>query len=1116
MKTHYPEYTQLDLAAVQREVLTQWEAEETFAHSLAQRADAPAFVFYEGPPSANGLPGIHHVMARTLKDAFCRYKTQRGYRVDRRAGWDTHGLPVELGVEKELGITKEDIGKTITIEEYNAACRKAVMRYTGIWNDLTRKMGYWVDQDNAYVTYKTPYIESIWWLLSQIYNKGLLYKGYTIQPYSPAAGTGLSSHELNQPGCYKDVTDTSVTAQFAVVPTDQSRALFGDAGVHLLAWTTTPWTLPSNTALTVGPDIEYSRIATENPYTHVAVEVVLATALVPNYFKAEEEGSVWTRRSTHLGSALVGLRYEQLLPGALPHENADQAFRVIPGDFVTTEDGTGMVHTAPTFGADDARVAAAAGVPPLLVLNEDGDPVPLVDLRGRFIPQAGGPWAGKFVKNAYYLEEEAPKLSVDEEIAIQLKTENKAFKVQKYVHSYPHCWRTDKPVLYYPLDSWFIRATAVKERMQALNNTIQWKPASTGTGRFGNWLESLNDWNLSRSRYWGIPLPLWRTEDGKETVCVGSLEQLKEALDVSVAAGHMASNPLARFTPGDFSAANYDAVDLHRPYVDAWVLTAPSGKPMRRETDLIDVWFDSGAMPFAQLHYPFENQEAVDGGSAFPADFIAEGVDQTRGWFYTLHAISALVKDSVAYKNVISNGLVLDKNGQKMSKRLGNAVDPFAAMDLHGADAVRWYLLTNAQPWDNLKYDPDGVTEVQRKFFGTLYNTYGFFALYANVDGFDPKTTPAIAPADRPEIDRWILSRLQSLVAEVTEQMDQYEPTKAYRPVQEFVTDHLSNWYVRLCRRRFWKGEMGADKRAAYHTLHTCLDTVARLMAPLAPFYADRLYRDLNSGTSVHLSSFPEVDAAHLDAGLEARMDLAQGLTSLVLSVRKRTKMRVRQPLAKMLVPVLNEERRAELAAITPLVLAEVNIKVLVPVTAESGVFTKKAKANFKTLGPKAGASMKAVAAGIAALSPEALNALETSGSWTLQLPDGSFELTPEDVEISTEVQAGLEVASERGLTVAVDTVLTPELEAEGWARETVNRIQNLRKDSGLEITDRISLWLQAPSPLREALMAHAKWVASEVLAVGLAWDLRGIPASAVPVEVEVEGLTCQVVLEKA
>lgn len=1116
MKTHYPEYTQLDLAAVQREVLTQWEAEETFAQSLAQRADAPSFVFYEGPPSANGLPGIHHVMARTLKDAFCRYKTQRGYRVDRRAGWDTHGLPVELGVEKELGITKEDIGKTITIEAYNAACRKAVMRYTGIWNDLTRQMGYWVDQENAYVTYKTPYIESVWWLLSQIYNKGLLYKGYTIQPYSPAAGTGLSSHELNQPGCYKDVTDTSVTAQFAVVPTDQSRALFGEASVHLLAWTTTPWTLPSNTALTVGPDIEYSRIATENPYTHLAVEVVLATALVPNYFKAEDEGSAWTRRSTHLGSELVGLRYEQLLPGALPHENADQAFRVIPGDFVTTEDGTGIVHTAPTFGADDARVAAAAGVPPLLVLNEDGDAVPLVDLRGRFIPQAGGSWAGKFVKNAYYPEEEAPKLSVDEEIAIQLKTENKAFKVQKYVHSYPHCWRTDKPVLYYPLDSWFIRATAVKERMQALNHTIQWKPASTGTGRFGNWLESLNDWNLSRSRYWGIPLPLWSTEDGKETVCVGSLEQLKEALDVSVAAGHMASNPLAHFTPGDFSAANYDAVDLHRPHVDEWILTSPSGKPMRREADLIDVWFDSGAMPFAQLHYPFENKEAVDGGAAFPADFIAEGVDQTRGWFYTLHAISTLVKDSVAYKNVISNGLVLDKNGQKMSKRLGNAVDPFAAMDTHGADAVRWYLLTNAQPWDNLKYDPDGVTEVQRKFFGTLYNTYGFFALYANVDSFDPRETPAVPVMDRPEIDRWILSRLQSLVAEVTEHMDQYEPTKAYRPVQEFVTDHLSNWYVRLCRRRFWKGEMGADKRAAYHTLYTCLDTVARLMAPLAPFYADRLYQDLNGGTSVHLSSFPEADAAQIDAALEARMDLAQGLTSLVLSVRKRTKMRVRQPLAKMLVPVLSEERRAELAAITPLVLAEVNIKELVPVTAESGVFTKKAKANFKALGPKAGASMKDVAAGIAALSPEALSALETSGSWTLELPNGSFELTPEDVEISTEVQAGLEVASERGLTVAVDTALTPELEAEGWARETVNRIQNLRKDSGLEITDRISLWVQAPNTLQEALMAHAEWVASEVLAVRLAWDLQGIPSSAVPVDVEVEGLTCQVVLEKA
>lgn len=1115
MKNSYPEYAQLDLAAVQRDVLEQWEQEGAFAQSLAQRENAPSFVFYEGPPSANGLPGIHHVMARTLKDAFCRYKTQRGYRVERRAGWDTHGLPVELGVEKELGITKEDIGKSVSIEEYNAACRTAVMRYTDIWNDLTRKMGYWVDQEHAYVTYKTPYIESVWWLLSQIHQKGLLYKGYTIQPYSPAAGTGLSSHELNQPGCYRDVTDTSVTAQFEVIPTDQSRALFGDNAVHVLAWTTTPWTLPSNTALTVGPAIEYSRIATENPYTHLPVQVILATALIPNYFKAEEAETSWKVLSTHRGSDLVGLRYAQLLPGALPYRDAEKAFCIIPGDFVTTEDGTGIVHTAPTFGADDARVAAAAGVPPMLVLNADGDAVPLVDLRGKFIPEAGGPWAGKFVKNAYY-PDEAPKLSVDEEIAILLKTENKAFKVQKYVHSYPHCWRTDKPVLYYPLDSWFIRATAVKERMQELNATIQWKPASTGTGRFGNWLESLNDWNLSRSRYWGIPLPLWRTEDGKEEVCIGSLEQLKSALEESVRAGHMEANPLAHFVPGDFSAENYDAVDLHRPHVDGWILTSPSGKPMRRETDLIDVWFDSGAMPFAQLHYPFENREAVDHGSAFPADYIAEGVDQTRGWFYTLHAISTLVKDSVAYKNVISNGLVLDKNGQKMSKRLGNAVDPFAAMEHHGADAVRWYLLTNAQPWDNLKYDPDGVTEVQRKFFGTLYNTYGFFALYANVDGFNPRETPSIPVADRPEIDRWILSRLNSLVAEVTEHLDHYEPTKAYRPVQEFVTDHLSNWYVRLCRRRFWKGEMGEDKRAAYHTLYTCLDTVARLIAPLAPFYADRLYRDLNGSRSVHLSDFPVSHAEWIDASLESRMDLAQALTSLVLSIRKRTKMRVRQPLSRMLVPVLNEQRRAELAAITPLVLAEVNIKELVPVTADSGVFTKKSKANFKVLGPKAGPAMKDVAAGIAALQPAELDALESTGSWTLNLNSGPFVLSPEDVEITTEVQAGLEVAFERGVTVAVDIALTPELEAEGWARETVNRIQNLRKDSGLEITDRISLWLDVPSELRDALRAHEAWMASEVLAVSVAWNLHDRPESSAPVELEVEGLTFQVVLVKA
>ena len=1116
MSARYPEYSNLDLAAVQREVLAQWEAEGAFAQSLSQRADAPSFVFYEGPPSANGLPGIHHVMARTLKDAFCRYKTQQGFRVDRRAGWDTHGLPVELGVEKELGITKEDIGKTLSIEEYNAACRKAVMRYTDIWNDLTRQMGYWVDQENAYVTYKTPYIESVWWLLSQIHAKGLLYKGYTIQPYSPAAGTGLSSHELNQPGCYRDVTDTSVTAQFEVVPSDQSRSLFGADTVHLLAWTTTPWTLPSNTALTVGPAIAYSRIATTNPYTHLPVQVVLASALVSQYFKTEEEGSTWQVVSTHAGADLVGLRYHQLLSGALPYENADQAFRVIPGDFVTTEDGTGMVHTAPTFGADDARVAAAAGVPPLLVRNAEGDPVPLVDLQGRFLAQAGGPWAGKYVKNAYYPAEEAPKLSVDEEIAILLKTENKAFKVQKYVHSYPHCWRTDKPVLYYPLDSWFIRATAVKERMQALNATIQWKPASTGTGRFGNWLESLNDWNLSRSRYWGIPLPIWRTEDGKEEVCIGSLEQLKAALDASVAAGHMASNPLADFAPGDFSAANYDAVDLHRPFVDQWVLTSPSGKPMRRELDLIDVWFDSGAMPFAQQHYPFENKDAVDNGEAFPADYIAEGVDQTRGWFYTLHAIATLVKDSVAYKNVISNGLVLDKNGQKMSKRLGNAVDPFAAMDHHGADAVRWYLLTNAQPWDNLKYDPDGVTEVQRKFFGTLYNTYGFFALYANVDGFDPRETPLVPVEDRPEIDRWILSRLQTLVAEVTEQLDHYEPTKAYRPVQEFVTDHLSNWYVRLCRRRFWKGEMGDDKRAAYHTLYTCLETLSRLVAPLAPFYADRLYRDLTGGTqSVHLADFPKAQSALIHPSLEAQMELAQGLTSLVLSIRKKVKIRVRQPLGKLLVPVLTAERRTQLEAISALVLAEVNMKELIPVEAGSGVFTKKAKANFKVLGPKAGPAIKHVSAGIAALTEADLNALEAAGTLCLSWDGGSFDLVLEDVEMTTEVQTGLEVASERGLTVAVDTALTPELEAEGWARETVNRIQNLRKDTGLEITDRIRLWIQAPEALLQALLAHADWISSEVLAVSVAWTLDHAPANGTPAELDVEGIAVHVVLTK-
>ena len=1111
----YPDYAQLNLAQVQKDILGQWEEEGAFEKSVTLRAGAPSFVFYEGPPSANGLPGIHHVMARTLKDAFCRYKTQKGFLVDRRAGWDTHGLPVELGVEKELGITKEDIGKKLSVAEYNQACREAVMRYTGIWNDLTRQMGYWVDRENPYVTYETKYMETVWWILSQMHQKGYLYKGYTIQPYSPKAGTGLSSHELNQPGCYKDVTDTSVTAQFEIKVTAESRALFSDRPVFVLAWTTTPWTLPSNTALTVGPKITYAEIATTNPYTGIPVHVVVAEALASTYFKSEEEGLQWQKIQTFTGAQLVGLRYHQLLPYAQPYQNAEQAFRIIAGDFVTTEDGTGVVHTAPTFGADDARVAAAAGVPPLLILDDQGNPVPLVDLQGKFVAQAGA-LAGKFVKNDYYAEGEQPALSVDEEIAIQLKKENKAFKVQKYVHSYPHCWRTDTPVLYYPLDSWFIRTTAIKEQLQDLNKTIQWKPASTGTGRFGNWLENLNDWNLSRSRYWGIPLPLWRTEEGSEEICIGSLEQLKNELEKSVSAGFMAKNPLSHFVPGDFSSENYESIDLHKPFVDDWILVSPSGLPMRRESDLIDVWFDSGAMPFAQVHYPFENKEAIDEGTLFPADFIAEGVDQTRGWFFTLHTIAALTRGTIAYKNVISNGLVLDKNGQKMSKRLGNAVDPFAAMETHGADAVRWYLITNAQPWDNLKYDSEGVTEVQRKFFGTLYNTYGFFALYANVDGFDASIDPVVPVANRPEIDRWILSRLHSLVAEVTENLDAYEPTKAYRPVQDFVNDHLSNWYVRLCRRRFWKGTLGEDKRAAYHTLYTCLETIARLIAPLSPFYADRLFRHLTGGGSVHWTDFPTADTTAIDSALERRMELAQTITGLVLSIRKKVKIRVRQPLPRLVIPVLNAARAADLSAIQELLLSEVNVKQLEAVGEEAGVFTKKAKANFKTLGPKIGAQMKDAAAAIASLNAEALDTLSTTGEWILTLPSGAVTLQPEDVEISTEVSGSLEVATEKGITVALDIALTPELKREGLARELINRLQNVRKDSGLDITDRIRLWIQGDASVHEALAEHEITVASEVLASHIHRDVSSAPDHLPRHELDLEGVFAEVVLEKA
>lgn len=1101
----YREYTHLDLTAIHKDVLNEWNEKNTFEKSVSTREGAKSFVFYEGPPSANGLPGIHHVMSRTIKDLFCRFKTQQGYRVVRKAGWDTHGLPVELGVEKELGITKEDIGTKITVEEYNLACRNAVMRYTDIWNKLTQEMGYWVNMEDPYVTYKTKYIESVWWLLKQIYNKDLLYKGYTIQPYSPKAGTGLSSHELNMPGTYRDVTDTTITAQFKVVSDERSHSLFGEEETFLLAWTTTPWTLPSNTALTVGPKIEYSLVETYNTYTGERIRVVLATPLIASYFKAENaeldfDGWDGNKKNiphrilkTFTGSDLVGVRYEQLLPWALPYMDADHAFRVIPGDFVTTEDGTGIVHTAPTFGADDAKVASAAGVPPMLVLDENENPVPLVDLQGRFVAQVGE-MGGKYVKSEYYGDDEMPELSVDEEIAIHLKQTNRAFKVQKYVHSYPHCWRTDKPILYYPLDSWFIRTTAVKDRLIELNKTITWKPASTGTGRFGNWLENLNDWNLSRSRFWGIPLPIWSTEEGDERIIVGSVEELQAEIEKAVAAGFMDENPYAQFVPGDMSEDNYDLVDLHRPYADRIVLVSPSGKPMKRESDLIDVWFDSGSMPYAQMHYPFENKERVDSGEVFPADFIAEGVDQTRGWFFTLHAISTMVRDDVAYKTVMSNGLVLDKNGQKMSKRLGNAVDPFETMDKFGPDATRWYMITNAQPWDNLKFDIAGIDEVRRKFFGTLYNTYAFFALYANVDKFTYSEAD-VPLAERPEIDRWILSELNTLILKVTDGLENYEPTRAFRAVSDFVNDSLSNWYVRLCRRRFWKGEMGTDKLSAYQTLYTCLDTVARLGAPLAPFYMDRLFEDLNAATgkdnseSVHLAAFPIADESFIDVELEERMHLAQQVSSMVLGLRKKEKIRVRQPLQKVMVPVLNDTVRQRLAAVENLIASEVNVKEVAAVDESAGVFVKKAKPNFKTLGPKFGPLMKGIAGQVNQLDTEAINAFEKSGQLELSVNGESVTLGAEDVEISTADIPGMLVASEGGLTAALDITLSEELVAEGMAREFVNRIQNLRKDTGLEVTDRIVLQVAADDTVKSAVESNRSYVQAEVLADELNWD---------------------------
>ena len=1091
MALKFPERGPLHLPSLTEEWLEIWDREQTFQKSVDSRPADKPYVFFEGPPSANGKPGIHHVMARAIKDIFCRFQTLKGHRVERKAGWDTHGLPVELGVEKELGITKEDIGTKLTVEEYNDACRKTVMRYTSEWNELTRQMGYWVDMEAPYVTYQTKYMESVWWLLAQLHQKGKLYKGYTIQPYSPMAGTGLSSHELNQPGTYRDVKDTTIVAQFRATAAAREKVLqlVGCTGtkepLDFLAWTTTPWTLPSNTALTVGPDIPYAVVRTSNRYTEAPGFVVLAEALVAQQWgdkKAPDHEVVGTVK----GSDLVGMRYEPLFDWASPMENAEAAFQVIPGDFVTTEDGTGMVHTAPTFGADDARVAKDAGVPAMLVDDGHGHGVPLVDLQGRF---RVGPFAGRHVKAEFDVDAKEDTKPLDVEIAILLKERGQAFKVEKYEHSYPHCWRTDKPILYYPLDSWFVRATDAKERMMALNDTITWKPESTGTGRFGKWLENVNDWNLSRSRFWGIPLPIWRTEDGSEERCIGSVEELQRACDEAVAAGIMADHPLSGFKAGDMSDENYEQVDLHKHVVDGIVLVASDGRPMKREADLIDVWFDSGSMPYAQWHYPFENKEKVDAGGAYPADFIAEGVDQTRGWFYTLHAISTMVFDQVAYKRVVSNGLVLDKAGQKMSKRLGNAVDPFETLSTYGPDATRWYMITNAQPWDNLKFDVAGIGEVQRKFFGTLHNTYNFLALYAVADGYQGGEN-AIPYADRPEIDRWIASRLQGLVTEVEASFEALEPTRAGRAIQEFVVDDLSNWHVRLSRRRFWRGDMNADKQSAYQTLVTCLRTVAVLASPIAPFYMDRLFRDVTgSRDSVHLATFPVPDGAQRDEALEARMSLARQLSSQVLSLRKREKIRVRQPLRKIMVPVLDDQTAHHLEAMSDLIRSEVNVKE-VEMLRDDSAFVKRAKADFKALGRAMGPRMKAVAAAIGALSSADVSALERNGSLALDPGDGQGEitLTTEHIAVQTEDIPGCLVSSEGGVTVALDVTLDEELRSEGLARELVNRVQNLRKDGGLDIADRISLTLSAASEIRSSLEANLDYIRTETLASEVTW----------------------------
>ncbi len=1104
MSTKFTEYKGLDLPTVASEVLDFWKKENIFEKSITTREGNQPFVFFEGPPSANGLPGIHHVMARAIKDIFCRYKTQKGFQVKRKAGWDTHGLPVELGTEKELGITKEDIGKTISVEQYNEACKKTVMRYTDVWNDLTEKMGYWVDMENPYVTYKSKYMESVWWLLKQIYDKDLMYKGYTIQPYSPKAGTGLSSHEVNQPGSYRDVTDTTVVAQFKAINETLPSFLKDFGEIYILAWTTTPWTLPSNTALTVGPKIDYVLVDTFNQYTYQPSKVVLAKNLVgkqfsKGFFESKEASDFDNFKpgdkqipfkilTECKGLDLVGIRYEQLMQLALPYQNPENAFRVISGDFVTTEDGTGIVHTAPTFGADDAKVAkeAVPEIPPMLVLDENGNPVPLVNLQGKFTSHTGV-YAGKYVKNEYYNEGEAPERSADVEIAIQLKEENKAFKVEKYVHSYPHCWRTDTPILYYPLDSWFIEITKVRDRMFDLNETINWKPKATGEGRFGNWLKNANDWNLSRSRYWGIPLPIWRTEDGTEEILIGSVEELYKEIEKSIALGFQKTNPFEGFEVGNMVEANYDLVDLHKNVVDEITLVSASGKPMKRESDLIDVWFDSGAMPYAQWHYPFENKELIDGNKAFPADFIAEGVDQTRGWFYTLHAISTLVFDKISYKNVVSNGLVLDKNGHKMSKRLGNAADPFDTLLEYGPDATRWYMISNANPWDNLKFDLEGIAEVRRKFFGTLYNTYSFFSLYANIDNFkySEKTIPV---NDRPEIDQWIISELNTLIKTVDSAYADYEPTRAARAISDFVQENLSNWYVRLCRRRFWKGEYGQDKIAAYQTLYECLLAISKLGAPIAPFFMDKLYRDLTLATqsenfeSVHLADFPQCVEKYVDKSLESKMEKAQTISSLVLSLRKKEMIKVRQPLQKIMIPILEESQRAEIEAVSDLIKAEVNVKEIVLLDDASGILVKQIKPNFKTLGPRFGKDMGLIAKEIQGFSSDQINKFEREGEISIIIQEKSIILTLQEVEISSQDIEGWLVANSNGITVALDISISEELHQEGIARELVNRIQNIRKDSGFEVTDKIKVQIQRNGNLETAVLNNEAYIKSETL----------------------------------